>query len=125
MRHLTLEAYQWKARKTAVFPPEQAIPYLALGLNGEAGEVAEILKKVIRGKRDLPSQRDALISELGDVLWYVALLADQLGVNLTDVAARNLEKLEALQEEGRVADKRDPGPGASKRRGALTGEDPW
>ena len=125
MRHLTLEAYQWKARKTAVFPPEQAIPYLALGLNGEAGEVAEILKKVIRGKRDLPSQRDALISELGDVLWYVALLADQLGVNLTDVAARNLEKLEARQVEGRLADKRDPDPVPSGRLGALTGEDPW
>lgn len=67
------------------------LAYLGLGLTGEAGEVVEHIKKHVGHGHDL--NVDAVAKELGDVLWYVAVMADALGLTLEDVAARNIEKL--------------------------------
>jgi|SRR6478609_2798676 len=83
-----------------VYPEKHAIVYPALGLAGEAGEIAEKVKKFLRGDKEL--DRDALLSELGDPLWYIASLADDLGYTLQDVVDRNVEKLTSRKERGVV-----------------------
>jgi NTP pyrophosphatase (non-canonical NTP hydrolase) len=97
-----LSEYQRVSRRTAGYPREAWLAYPALGLAGEAGEVAEHAKKTIRddGARVSDERREAIAKELGDVLWYVAQLATELGLNLDDVAAANLEKLLSRQERG-------------------------
>lgn len=88
--------YQKQAKKTAVYPNKgKNYIYPVLGLAGEAGEVAEKFKKIIRdndGKID--SEKKAEIEkELGDVLWYVAQISTELKINLEDVAKTNIKKL--------------------------------
>lgn len=70
----------------------------ALGLSGESGEVADMIKKYIFHGHDL--DRDELIKELGDVCWYVALLCEAIDVDLDDVMIRNIEKLKKRYPEG-------------------------
>jgi NTP pyrophosphatase (non-canonical NTP hydrolase) len=82
--------YQDRTQETAVYPEKDSINYLTLGLNGESGEVAEKIKKSIRDDEEL---NDELRDELGDVLWYLARLADELGFTLDEIANRNLDKL--------------------------------
>ena len=67
------------------------IVYLALAINGEAGEVAEVVKKAWRDGKEV--DKDWLVEELGDVLWYVAVLAHELGVSLSEVMEKNIKKL--------------------------------
>ena len=86
----TFNTYQRLAKETANYPPEHETWYLALGLTGEAGEVANKIKKQIR---DGANNRDAVIEELGDVLWYVAMLARSLNVDLSIIATENINKL--------------------------------
>jgi NTP pyrophosphatase (non-canonical NTP hydrolase) len=91
---MKLDEYQTRAESTAIYPTEYAIVYPALGLTGEAGEVADKVKKIIRdAKSDLFYKSD-IAKELGDVLWYVAILARDLGYSLEEVAQMNLDKLE-------------------------------
>lgn len=73
-----------------------------LGLVGEAGEVAEKYKKIIRDKEGKVSTEDTqeIIKELGDVLWYLAVLADYLGVSFESVAQGNLQKLSSRKDRG-------------------------
>jgi NTP pyrophosphatase (non-canonical NTP hydrolase) len=72
--------------------------YYGLGLVGEAGEVADKIKKHYRD--ETPLDVSAIVKELGDVLWYVATMARLLGVNLKDVAIANLNKLEIRARRG-------------------------
>jgi NTP pyrophosphatase (non-canonical NTP hydrolase) len=97
-----LSEYQRLSRRTAEYPREQWLAYPALGLAGEAGEVAEHVKKAIRDDAGTVSdeRRAAMTKELGDVLWYVAQLASELELELEDVAAQNLEKLRSRQRRG-------------------------
>jgi NTP pyrophosphatase (non-canonical NTP hydrolase) len=99
---MDLSEYQRQSRHTAEYPREAWLAYPALGLAGEAGEVAEHAKKAIRddaGK--ISDERKAAMSkELGDVLWYVAQLATELGLDLDDIAGQNLEKLRSRQARG-------------------------
>lgn len=93
-----LNDYQTSAAQTAVYPKAGKtvqILYCALGLAGEAGEVANKVKKLYRDDRgELTEQRRAEIAdELGDCLWYIAMLALELDTRLSDIAARNLAKL--------------------------------
>ena len=96
---MTLDEYQTGALATARYPDAARVLYPALKLAGESGEVAEKLGKLMRDEGWSPGvalsdvQRDALVKELGDVLWYVAVLARDLGVPLEAVAAGNLAKL--------------------------------
>ena len=99
-----LDMYQQVAKTTAIYPREQAIIYPTLGLTGEAGEVANKVKKIIRDGSDKTSEDmvQALSSEIGDCLWYIAILADDVGVKLSDIANANLEKLFKRKEKGNL-----------------------
>jgi NTP pyrophosphatase (non-canonical NTP hydrolase) len=94
--------YQRFSRRTAEYPREAWLTYPALGLAGEAGEVAEHAKKAIRddAARVTDERRAAMAKELGDVLWYVAQLASELGLELDQIARDNLEKLFSRQRRG-------------------------
>lgn len=97
---MTFEDYQAEASKTAIYPEQYKIIYPALGLTGEAGEVAEKVKKWIR---DGALDKEAVKKELGDVMWYLAALSSDLGVNLNDVATANLEKLRSRQARQKLS----------------------
>ena len=93
---MNFQDYQQRSRETARYPDAGSnLLYPTLGLCGEAGEVADKVKKVLRDRGGVfgPEVRDDLRLELGDVLWYVAQLATELGLDLDDVAAANLAKL--------------------------------
>ena len=101
MRIYTFQQYQEVAWSTAIFPNKgKDLIYPVLKLNGESGEVAEKLGKIIRDKESYVSMEDkrALVDELGDVLWYINAIAITLGVDLEDVAQRNIEKLESRKD---------------------------
>lgn len=110
---MTLNEYQGAALATAVYPENYKIVYPALGMNGEAGEVAEKVKKVIRdysagtdenGAIVLPNSsiRVELAKEIGDVLWYCATLANDLGFTLEEIGEMNIEKLQSRKERGKL-----------------------
>jgi len=95
-----LSDYQARSRATAVYPGAGAnLLYPTLGLCGEAGEVAEKIKKLVRDDGGVLTgeRRSALSKELGDVLWYVAQLATEADLDLDEIAAANLEKLLSRQ----------------------------
>jgi len=92
---MQFDDYMAITRETAVYPKEIAMAYLGLGLTGEAGEVANKVKKIYRDKNgnfdDVTNQ--SVAGELGDVLWYLARLADEMGLSLNDLADANVVKL--------------------------------
>lgn len=94
---MTFDEYQARAKTTSTIDPKgiTAPYYFALGLNGEAGEIAEKLKKVIRNHNGDITKLDLedFKKELGDVLWYLAMMTSQVGLSFEDVAATNLAKL--------------------------------
>lgn len=93
---MKFDDYQNEARLTALYPRRlNNLEYPTLGLTGEAGEVANIVKKI---QRDFAGEindgiRAKLKDELGDVLWYISACADELGLTLDEIAAYNVEKL--------------------------------
>jgi NTP pyrophosphatase (non-canonical NTP hydrolase) len=96
---MNLNEYQQKAISTAIYPKgDNGLIYLTLKLNGEAGEVAEKIGKAIRDSK--PLDREELAKEVGDVLWYVANLADWLDFDLGEIAEMNLAKLQSRKERG-------------------------
>jgi NTP pyrophosphatase (non-canonical NTP hydrolase) len=97
-----LSEYQRRSRSTAEYPREAWLAYPALGLAGEAGEVAEHAKKAIRddGGKVSDERRSAMAKELGDVLWYLAQLTSELDLDLDEIAEANLEKLLSRQRRG-------------------------
>ena len=97
---LTMDAYQEQAKATAVYPYEKADQYLIAGLAGEVGELASIFAKHWRGDGDL--NHDHAKAELGDILWFVAMLAEQLDTDLTEVAQNNLNKLADRANRGKL-----------------------
>lgn len=90
---MELNEYQREALKTARYPEELDgyYYYLSLGLAGEVGELCNLIKKIARD--NLKPNREKILSELGDILWYTSELARQFGFSLEEVAKYNLEKL--------------------------------
>ena len=100
---MNFSEYQSQSRRTATYPRAGAdMTYPALGLCGEAGEVAEKVKKTLRDDGGVLSdeRREALSRELGDVLWYLSQLATEARLDLEEIAAENLDKLFSRQERG-------------------------
>ena len=100
---MELSEYQALSRRTAAYPRAgEDMTYPALGLCGEAGEVAEKVKKAIRDDGGVltDERRAALAAELGDVLWYVAQLATEAGLDLDEIAEDNLAKLLSRRDRG-------------------------
>jgi NTP pyrophosphatase (non-canonical NTP hydrolase) len=98
-------AYQEQSRKTyADVETNDPIVYPTLGLVNEAGEVAGKIKKIFRDKNGQfsESDREALKSELGDVLWYLTQICTNLGLTLEEVAEANLDKLFSRLERGKI-----------------------
>lgn len=100
---MTFSTYQQEALRTSQAEPHrERLLVQALGLNGEAGEVAEMMKKwAWHGK---PLDVQLLKNELGDCLWYIADLASACGINLDEVAIANVEKLRTRYPSGFTAD---------------------
>mgnify|MGYP001575017956 CR=1 len=100
---MNLSDYQSFAHTTALYPDAgKNLYYPALGLGGETGEVLNKVKKVMRDHGGLVTEefREILKNELGDVLWYVAALSTELGLNLDDIAQTNVDKLQSRKERG-------------------------
>lgn len=117
---MSLMEYQMAARMTAIYPGRGSmigLMYAALGLNGEAGECAEKVKKLMREEEDLlvehandftygvssskpypDLRKQQMVMELGDVMWYLSAMCDELGVTLEEVAAANIQKLKSRQQ---------------------------
>jgi len=103
---MTAEFYEMKAGQTAIFPKDKALEYLALGLTSEAGEVAGKVKKLIRDGADMEGyelKKIAIASEIGDVLWYCAMMAKEVGVPLNEIMKENLKKLHSRKERGTLS----------------------
>ena len=94
--------YQTAAAKTAIYPRRYAVEYLSLGLSGETGELCGKIAKVFRDRQgDFTEETIAAIAaEAGDILWMIAQLATELGLDLGDIAAGNIAKLQDRQARG-------------------------
>lgn len=107
MTDLTFEQYQKETASTAVYPEvgtgsAKALTYVTLGAVGEAGEIANKVKKILRDSGGVVSEEVAkdLLKEIGDLQWYVARLADELNGSLGDIAQGNLDKLSDRKARG-------------------------
>ncbi|GMU21932.1 MAG: hypothetical protein AMXMBFR13_20200 [Phycisphaerae bacterium] len=102
---MTFDEYQHASRQTAQYPDMgRNLYYPTLGLAGEAGEVAEKIKKLMRDESGVLSdeRRQALKKELGDVLWYVAALCSEMGLSMDEVAEHNVAKLRDRKQRGAI-----------------------
>jgi len=101
---LTLSEYEKEARKTAIYPNSVNILYPSLGLAGEAGEIANKVKKIYRDDKGKlkEGRREEIEKELGDVLWYLSAVAKDIGTDLNTVACQNLMKLKRRQAENKI-----------------------
>lgn len=95
---MTFDEYQRRAFETAIYPDGFEIIYPAMGVSNEAGEVLGKVKKWIRDGGEI--DEEALGKEIGDVLWYLAVLARDLDLELSDIAQGNLDKLKSRSERG-------------------------
>lgn len=101
---MNLNEYQEAALTTAVYPEDKRIIYPALGMCGEAGEVADKVKKVIRDNNQSfdTARKIEIAKEVGDVLWYCATMAHDLGFTLEAIAQMNISKLQSRKERGMI-----------------------
>jgi NTP pyrophosphatase (non-canonical NTP hydrolase) len=102
MTPIDFKKYQQEARKTRNIASEHNMTYSTLGLAGEAGELANKVKKILRGDANRDELIEGIKGEMGDVLWYLSALSDDLGVELGDIAEQNLEKLRSRYERGKI-----------------------
>jgi|TARA_R110002020_G_scaffold358247_2_gene570505 NTP pyrophosphatase (non-canonical NTP hydrolase) len=100
-----LNRYQEEAWETAIYPHQgDNLYYPALGLAGEAGEVCNKIKKIMRDQEGVltPEQKHEIAQELGDVMWYIAALATELNSHLGCIASDNMDKLTSRKERGTI-----------------------
>ena len=103
---MTFKEYQKKSRRTAIYPDkDHNFVYPTLGLAGETGEVAEKIKKVLRDNNGVVDEgrRQEIMKELGDVLWYIAQLATELGLSLDEIAELNIKKLNSRKKRNKIS----------------------
>ena len=107
--------YQKQAREYSIYKDEDKVLYPALGLASEAGEVCGKIKKAMRDRAGLDAatsgddilrinlnERDAVLAELGDVLWYISALASDLRLDLNTIAQTNLDKLADRKSRNKI-----------------------
>lgn len=103
---MTLDEYQKEALVTAVFSDDsfKDLAHWVFGITGESGEIAEKIKKIVRDKKGEMSDQDKeeIIKEIGDVMWYLAVLAEHLGYNFEEVGKRNIAKLRSRQARNQI-----------------------
>ena len=101
---MNLNEYQEAALKTAIYPNDGKVNYLALAICGEAGELADKVKKILRDKDGEYKEADkrALALELGDIMWYAANLSSVLGYSLSEIAELNIAKIAGRVERGPI-----------------------
>lgn len=98
---MNFKEYQKLSRKTVIYPnKDKNFIYPTLGLVGEAGEIAEKIKKVLRDKKGIIDEqtKNEILKELGDVLWYLSQLSTELNISLDDIASFNIKKLSSRKE---------------------------
>ncbi|MBP6974747.1 MAG: nucleoside triphosphate pyrophosphohydrolase family protein [Candidatus Pacebacteria bacterium] len=108
MEKLTFEQYDaWLSKN--ILNPQKDLLVQVLGICGEAGEIAEKMKKIVRDKAGVISEEDKVLmaKELGDVLWYLARFAQSIDTTIEDVARMNMEKLESRVKRGVVSGEGD------------------
>ena len=101
---MNFDNYQMQAKVTDIYPIESALICHSLGLASEAGEVAGKIKKVIRDNNGkfTPEYKIAIAYELGDVLWYLSRLAEDIGFSLDNIATMNITKLSSRKERNQL-----------------------
>ena len=101
---MTLNEYQKLALETAIYPKEYKVVYPALGLTGKAGECSDKIKKVIRDNNGefTDEKKQEIAKEIGDVLWYCAALAHDIGYTLEEIANLNVEKLHSRKVRNKL-----------------------
>lgn len=101
---MTFETYEEIALSTKTYGTGQEIIYPTLGLNGEAGEVAEKVKKALRDENGVFSKerKEEIIKELGDCLWYINAIANDIDSSLAEVAQVNIDKLVSRKLRGQI-----------------------
>ena len=106
---MNFDEYQEKAKKYDLFQATSDLRSVGfiekvLGLAGEAGETADKIKKILRDKDGIVTDEDKteITKELGDVLWYLSNIARYFNVQLSDVAQKNLDKLENRQQRNKL-----------------------
>ncbi len=108
---MNFDEYEKLAARTATFDnaEKETLYYLALGIAGEAGEVVEKIKKIMRNDKGVitESKKEELVKEMGDVLWYLSQLSRFLGKPFSEVARINIEKLADRQKRGVIASEGD------------------
>jgi NTP pyrophosphatase (non-canonical NTP hydrolase) len=97
---MNFRKYQLTAKTTAIYPRRYKLIYPTIGLAGEVGEFANKVKKKLRDNRKL--DKEDLKSELGDILWYTSAVATDLGLNLEDVASKNIKKLRERYRRNKI-----------------------
>ena len=105
MRNTDFISYARKSSETAIYPHRGrflGLMYVTLGLAGEAGEFANKVKKLLRDHNGVVTAgfAELAIEELGDVLWYLGQICEELGISFGDVALTNIEKLQSRKERG-------------------------
>ena len=104
---MTLDEYQAQALTTAIFSGDEFhdLCHWVLAINGEAGEIAEKLKKIIRDQKSVVTDehKAEMAKEIGDVLWYLAILANHLGVPFDEIAHTNIAKLQSRKQRDKIA----------------------
>lgn len=103
---MTLDDYQKEALVTAVFTGDEFkdLAHWVFGVTGEAGEIAEKIKKIIRDKNGQLNvdDKEEIAKEIGDVLWYLAVLAKHLDITFDEIGARNIAKLRSRQARDKI-----------------------
>lgn len=102
--------YQDFVSETAIFPQDMGVIYTTLALNGEAGELAEKIKKIIRDRKQFTTddivmsltsdEHDGLVKEAGDVIWYITAFLEEIGSSLDEAIKVNMEKLKSRKDRG-------------------------